>query len=47
MTSPTLSHAIFGTLQGTQNPYTKQTLPRAKNGNAQPVRLADGIFFIA
>jgi hypothetical protein len=32
----TRPHAIFSTLQGTQNPDTKPTLPRAKNANAQP-----------
>jgi len=31
-----LPHAIFSTLQGTQNPDTKPTLQRAKNANAQP-----------
>ena len=31
-----LPHAIFSTLQGTQNPNTKPTLQRAKNANAQP-----------
>jgi hypothetical protein len=36
MTLPTLPHAIFSTLQGTQNPDTKPTLQRAKNANAQP-----------
>jgi hypothetical protein len=32
----TRPHAIFSTLQGTQNPDTKPTLQRAKNANAQP-----------
>ena len=36
MTLPTRPHAIFSTLQGTQNPDTKPTLQRAKNANAQP-----------
>ena len=36
MTLPTRPHAIFSTLQGTQNHDTKQTLQRAKNANAQP-----------
>ena len=36
MTLPTRLHAIFSTLQGTQNPDTKPTLQRAKNANAQP-----------
>jgi hypothetical protein len=36
MNLPTRPHAIFSTLQGTQNPDTKQTLQRAKNANAQP-----------
>ena len=36
MTLPTRPHAIFSTLQGTQNPETKPTLQRAKNANAQP-----------
>ena len=36
MTLPTRPHAIFSTWQGTQNPDTKPTLPRAKNANAQP-----------
>ena len=35
-TLPTLPHAIFSTLQGTQNPDTKPTLQRAKNTNALP-----------
>jgi len=35
MTLPTRPHAIFSTLQGTQNPDTKPTLQRAKNANAQ------------
>jgi hypothetical protein len=35
MTLPTRPYAIFSTLQGTQNPDTKQTLQRAKNANAQ------------
>lgn len=30
MTLPTPPHAIFSTLQGTQNPDTKPTLQRAK-----------------
>ncbi len=34
-TLPLLPHAIFSTLQGTQNPHTKPTLQRAKNANAQ------------
>jgi len=34
MTLPTRPHAIFSTLQGTQNPDTKPTLQRAKNANA-------------
>ena len=33
MTLPTRPHAIFSTLQGTQNPDTKPTLQRAKNAN--------------
>lgn len=33
-----LPNAIFSTWQGTQNPDTKQTLPRAKKANAQPAR---------
>jgi len=36
MTLPSRPHAIFSTLQGTQNPDTKPTLQRAKNANAQP-----------
>ena len=36
MTLPTRPHAIFSTLQGTQNPDTKPTLQRAKNATAQP-----------
>jgi hypothetical protein len=36
MTLPTRPHAIFSTLQCTQNPVTKPTLQRAKNANAQP-----------
>ena len=36
MTLPTRPHAIFSTLQGTQNLDTKPTLQRAKNANAQP-----------
>jgi len=36
MTLPTRPHAIFSTLQRTQNPDTKPTLQRAKNANAQP-----------
>jgi glutaredoxin 2 len=36
MTLPTRPHAIFSTLQGTQNPDTKPTLQRAKNADAQP-----------
>jgi hypothetical protein len=43
MTFPTRPHAIFSTLQGTQNPDTKPTLQRAKNANAQPTTPADGI----
>lgn len=35
MTLPTLTHAIFSTLQGSQNLATKPTLQRAKNANAQ------------
>jgi hypothetical protein len=31
-----LPNAIFSTLQGTQNPDTNLTLPRAKNANAPP-----------
>jgi len=31
MTLPTRPHAIFSTLQGTQNPDTKPTLQRAKS----------------
>jgi len=31
-----LPDAIFSTWQGTQNPDTMQTLPRAKNANPQP-----------
>jgi len=31
-----LPNAIFSTWQGTQNPDTMPTLPRAKNANAQP-----------
>lgn len=34
MTLPTRPNAIFGTLQGKQNPDTKPTLQRAKNANA-------------
>jgi len=30
------AHAIFSTLQGTQNPHTNQTLQRTKNANTQP-----------
>lgn len=43
MTLPTRPHAIFSTLQGTQNPDTKPTLQRAKNANAQahPPRLKE------
>ncbi len=40
MTLPTRPHAIFSTLQGTQNPDTKPTLQRAKNANAQPTHLS-------
>ena len=40
MTLPTRPHAIFSTLQGTQNPDTKPTLQRAKNANAQANRTA-------
>ena len=36
MTLPTRPNAIFSTLHGTQNPYTKPTLQRAKNANVQP-----------
>ncbi len=36
LTLPTRPHAIFRTLQGTQNRNTKPTLQRAKNANAQP-----------
>jgi hypothetical protein len=36
MILPTRPHAIFSTLQGTQNPDTKPTLQRAKNADAQP-----------
>ncbi len=36
MTLPIRPHAIFSTLQGTQDPDTKPTLQRAKNANAQP-----------
>lgn len=39
MTLPTRPHAIFSTLQGTQNPDTKPTLQRAKNAIAQPTAL--------
>jgi len=46
MTLPTRSHAIFSTLQGTQNPDTKPTLQRAKNANAQAPTPAEGIFII-
>ena len=35
-TLPTRPHAIFSTLQGTQNPDTKPTLQRAKNAFTQP-----------
>jgi hypothetical protein len=38
MTLPTRPHAIFSTLQGTQNPNTNQTLQRAKNAKAQPTQ---------
>jgi len=31
-----LPNAIFSTWQGTQNPDTMPTLPRAKNANTQP-----------
>jgi hypothetical protein len=31
----------FFAAQGTQNPGTKPTLPRAKNANAQPTHPAD------
>jgi len=41
MTLPTRPNAIFSTWQGTQNPDTKPTLPRAKNANAQPKHPAD------
>ena len=52
MTLPTRPNAIFSTLQGTQNPDTKETLQRAKNANAQPThsapkpthRPADGVY---
>ena len=43
MTLPTRPHAIFSTLQGTQNPNTKPTLQRAKNANAQPTTPADDL----
>jgi hypothetical protein len=33
ITLPTRTHAIFSTLQGTQNPNTISTLQRAKNAN--------------
>jgi hypothetical protein len=36
MTLPTLPHAIFSTLQGTQNPDTRPTLQRAKKPKTQP-----------
>ncbi len=29
-------HAIFSTIQGTQNPSTKHNLQRAKNADTQP-----------
>ncbi len=44
MTLPTRPHAIFSTLQGTQNPDTKPTLQRAKNANAQPTHPGGRIY---
>ncbi len=46
MTLPTRPYAIFSTLQGTQNPDTKQTLQRAKNANAQPTHPSGQISII-
>ncbi len=34
---PNRPHAIFSTLQGTQNPGTNPTLQSDKNANAQPI----------
>jgi hypothetical protein len=41
MTSPTRPHAIFSTLQGTQNPDTKPTLQGAKIQTHNPPNPAD------
>jgi len=41
-----LLNAIFSTWQGTQNPDTMPTFPRAKNAYAQPAHPSGRISFI-